>query len=252
MKELEDFDWFPVVLRRFQTEFIGTMVEKTHIYRPLVPILDCILTRHQPQAITDLCTGNANPALYLHKRLFEAPKLVLTDKFPHLEAAQFRAQPQIQVINESVDVLDMRFENNQLYMMFNAFHHFDANAQNKIMTDLQQAGSPFIFVEILQPKLFEYLKIAVTTTLGQLLLTPFVRPFSWLRLLFTYIIPINLLTVTYDGLVSVSKSKSVAQFQEVLPKNPTANYQIKVLQLSSYFFTRLTLIQGQPIHVEQT
>jgi hypothetical protein len=250
MKELEDFSWFPAVLRRFQTEFIGTMVEMTHIYRPIVPVMEGLLQQHRPKCMTDLCTGNANPALYLHKRLKQAPKLMLTDKFPHLSQTQFQPMQQVQAIDKSVDVLNMRFENNQLYMMFNAFHHFDTKAQQQIMIDLQQSCSPFIFVEILRPTLFEYLKIALTTTLVQFFLAPFVRPFSGLRLLLTWIVPINLLTVTYDGLVSVSKSKSVAEYQQLIPNNPAANYQIKVNALSSYFFTRLTLIQGQPIHVE--
>jgi hypothetical protein len=46
-----------------------------------------------------------------------------------------------------------------------------------------------------------------------LVLTPFIRPFSLKRMIFTYIIPINIITITFDGIVSVLKSRSVKQYQ---------------------------------------
>ena len=39
LKELEDYNWFPKILRRWQMEFIGTIAIWTKLYQPLIPIL---------------------------------------------------------------------------------------------------------------------------------------------------------------------------------------------------------------------
>jgi len=69
----------------------------------------------------------------------------------------------------------------------------------------------------------------LTTTIGCLLLTIFIKPFSLIRLLFTYILPVNILTITYDGMISVLKSRSLKQYQTLLnnPNNPMKIYKLK-------------------------
>lgn len=88
--------------------------------------------------------------------------------------------------------------------MFNAFHHFTPE-QQKHLVQLHASRGLLVF-EVLQPTLLTFLKILFTTTIGQLLLAPFVRPFRWERILFTYILPINLIIIPWDGLVSVLRS----------------------------------------------
>jgi hypothetical protein len=59
------------------------------------------------------------------------------------------------------------------------------------------------------------LKVLFMTTAGTLLLTPFIRPFSFRRLLFTYVLPLNIITITYDGIVSVCRSTSAGGYQKM-------------------------------------
>ena len=72
------------------------------------------------------------------------------------------------------------------------------------------------FVEILEPNPLCFLKVLLSTTLGTLVMTPFIQPFSLLRLGLTYILPVNILTITFDGVVSVFKSRSVHQYRKRL------------------------------------
>jgi hypothetical protein len=53
---------------------------------------------------------------------------------------------------------------------------------------------------------------------------------TWRKLLFTYIIPLNILTISIDGIISVFKSKSKNQF-----KNQIADFAKKteVMRLNS-------------------
>jgi hypothetical protein len=247
MKELEDFDWFPPVLRRFQTEYIGQLVAWTQIYHPLLQHLQIYRQKHLYSSIIDLCTGNGDPILYLTRRLSDPIPVVLTDKFPHLPPDHLPAQVEVQ--KAPLDVLSANFEAGRLYTMFNAFHHFSTKEQLCILRRLQASGSPFLIVEILQPTLFDAVKILITTTIGQWLLAPFIRPFSWLRLLLTYILPVNILTVTADGLISVAKSKSLREYKQLSEAAQQPDYTLQVQHINSAFFTRLIVISGQPQHV---
>ncbi len=63
--------------------------------------------------------------------------------------------------------------------MFNAFHHFKDADKIKVLKSNAPHG--ILIAEILEPNLFNAIKILFTTTIGQLLLRPFVKPFSILK-----------------------------------------------------------------------
>jgi len=46
-----------------------------------------------------------------------------------------------------------------------------------------------------------------------LLLAPFVKPFSLGRLFFTYVVPVNVLTITWDGVISVLRARTAEQYR---------------------------------------
>jgi hypothetical protein len=124
----------------------------------------------------------------------------------------------------------MEFKPGTFYTMFNAFHHFKDKEKVKIVQEIQNSGSTAFIVEILEPTIFCLLKIFFTTTIGSLVLTPFIRPFSLKRLFFTYILPVNILTITFDGIVSVLKSRSVKQYQDLFANNEHA---IKIFRIKN-------------------
>jgi hypothetical protein len=103
-----------------------------------------------------------------------------------------------------VDALALSAPGSGVLTLFNAFHHFTPTQQQQLIRTHGRRG--VLVFEVLQPTLPTLLKILLTTTFGQLLLAPFVRPFRWERLLFTYLLPINLLTIAWDGIVSVVRS----------------------------------------------
>jgi hypothetical protein len=123
----------------------------------------------------------------------------------------------------------MKFEAGKTYTMFNAFHHFSEDEQRSICHKITNANANAYFVEILFPSPLHLLKTFIATTIGVLFLSPFIKPFSWKRLLFTYIIPINILTISIDGIISVFKSKTVKQYQRSLGNNKVNVFEIKNL-----------------------
>lgn len=210
MKELEDYRWFPPLLRNFQMEFIGFVVSRFPIYTAFITHLK---TLDLPlQSMTDLCSGSGEPAIHIFKKSNCFTNLTLTDKYPNLFQLQ---DEQISYKMESEDVLEMEFKSSTCYTMFNALHHFKDEDKIMIAKKIQASGSTGFFVELLEPTLINLLKVLLLTTFGTLLLTPFIQPFSFKRLFFTYILPINIFTITYDGMVSVSKTRLVEQYQRL-------------------------------------
>jgi ubiquinone/menaquinone biosynthesis C-methylase UbiE len=210
LKELEDYKWFPSVLRNFQTEFIGYMVLVFDVYDVFVDYLN---KAHLPKRpMKDLCSGSGEPAISIFNKSTCFNSLSLSDKFPNtIDAGTCK------ILNEihEQDVLSMDFKNNTCYTMFNAFHHFSDGDKLKISQRIQQKKAVAFFVEMLEPTLLCFLKVLFITIMGSLLFTPFIKPFSYSRLIFTYLIPINLFTITFDGLLSVVKSRSIKQYQQL-------------------------------------
>lgn len=225
MKELEDYYWFPPVLRNFQTEFIGFVVDKFNVYDVFIQHLKEIWLSKQP--MTDLCSGSGEPAITIFKKSNCFSHLKLTDKFPNALKINDK---NIYYEMQSIDVLEMEFKPGTFYTMFNAFHHFKDKEKVKIVQEIQNSGSTAFIVEILEPTIFCLLKIFFTTTIGSFVLTPFIRPFSLKRLFFTYILPVNILTITFDGIVSVLKSRSVKQYQDLFANNEQA---IKIFRIKN-------------------
>jgi ubiquinone/menaquinone biosynthesis C-methylase UbiE len=223
VKELEDYFWFPSVLRNFQTEFIGFVVDRFKIYDAFIRHLNAM--NLSKISMTDLCSGSGNPAIRIYRKSNCFSRLKLTDKFPGVLKTN---DVKIQYEMERSDVLEMEFKPGTYYTMFNAFHHFTDEEKIKITRKIQNSGSSASIVEILEPSAFCLLKIVATTTIGCLVLSPFIRPFSLKRLFFTYILPINLITITFDGIVSVLKSRSAKQYANLFADN---QHQVEIINL---------------------
>jgi hypothetical protein len=234
MKELEDYHWFPPVLRNFQTDFIGFVVSRFSVYDGFI---QHIKNLPMPlESMSDLCSGSGEPAISIFKKSKRFSRLLLSDKYPSAlslkdENIFYKTQP--------TDVLAKDFTSETCYTMFNAFHHFSDEEKVKIVQKMQVSGADAFIVEILEPTVFCLLKVVFTTTIGTLLFTPFIAPFSAKRLFFTYILPVNVFTITYDGIVSVLKSRTAEQSQNLFANSGNA---VKVFRLKSRLST-LVVIQ---------
>lgn len=211
MKELEDYPWFPATLRKYQTDFIGFVVSKFNIYQGFIEHLSKENINSKIQF--DLCSGSAEPASTIFKSSKRFNELILSDKFPSYSNIK------------KLDVLDAEYSANYTYTMFNAFHHFDDNEKKNIVEKINKANAQAYFVEILEPSAIFILKVLFATIVGTILLTPFIQPFSFKRLFFTYIIPLNIINISYDGVISVLKSRSLHQYQNLFKNNQKVNVQ---------------------------
>lgn len=210
MKELEDLPWFPAFLRKYQTDHIGFLAALKPIYAPFLRYVRTQINTRRPW--TDLCSGSGEPAISIHHRAGWSTPLTLTDRFPSRNIAHLES---VSYCPDTVDARTIPIERGRGYTLFNAFHHFTAAEQLELVRRLRDGGAEAYIVEVLEPTVPCLLKVALATTIGVLLLAPFIPPFSWTRLLFTYVLPINVLTITWDGVVSVMRSHSAAYYREL-------------------------------------
>ena len=242
IKELEDHSWFKGIFRRFQAEYIGSIAKWFKLYEPLIPSFQKLIDENKLKAVHDLCSGSGIPAINMHEQMNGISKTILSDKFP---VQYFINTNTITYSQLPVDVLLLDPQPAVCYTMYNSFHHFSTEEQKAVVKKMVMARSSFLIGEILTPGIFTMIKIILTTTLLQLFTVPFVRPFSLLRLIFTYIIPVNLFTVTYDGIISVMRSRTGKQYKTLLAGFPSPSYKISIDQYYSWK-CKVVCIKGDP------
>ena len=170
IKELEDYTWFPKVLRRWQLQFVGAVSVWTKLYQPLVAVVQQMIEENKLIALQDVCSGSGKPAVYIHEQLKKTVPLLLSDQFPE---EHFINKPGIAYSVNSVDVLEMQTLTRTSYTMFNAFHHFNEIQQKAFVQKMADNNAPVLIAEILEPGVFNVVKIIFTATVIQLLTAPF-------------------------------------------------------------------------------
>ena len=242
--ELEDNAWFPVILRDQQLGYIGWLVKWLDLYSNVNDLLKEAIENANVSVIQDLASGSGEP---LHSIMSE-----INLDIPHLYSDKFPPQEDVPLsgkyISHPVDIMNLNPMPDTFYTMFNAFHHFDSEEQKLIIGRFKDANACFFFVEVLEPSIIVLIKTIFANTIGQIILAPFVQPFSFLRLVLTYLIPLNLITTTYDGIISVLKSKNKKEYESLLSTYDDLSYCIQIQTCPAPLRNSLVIIQGFPRH----
>ena len=240
LKELEDYSWFPPVLRKMQLEYVGWISASLAVYRPLGKIMEGFPSNQW----IDLASGSGWPALYLKKKATDPIFFRLTDWYPN--SASKEVLKHMEYDPEPLNLLDFQPEAGQQYSMFNAFHHFTTQEQKQIITKMKEAKAGFIIAEVLEPSLLSFIQVTLAALLVQPLSAWAIRPFSFLRIATTYLVPIQLATVAWDGWLSVLKSKTLAQYQDLVRGVSSSEYVIQVERIPQ-LRGNLIVLSAQPI-----
>jgi len=99
--------------------------------------------------------------------------------------------------------------------LFNSFHHFRPTDAVAILRDAAEAGQPIGIFEIPDRTLRTIVPVMLLTPFMVALATPFIRPFRWSRLLWTYLVPVVPLTFWWDGIVSQLRAYTPAELERL-------------------------------------
>jgi hypothetical protein len=203
--EIHEQPWFPSSIRDQITDTLQFGLNFTKVYVPMVPLLQRLFDSMPSQSIVDLCSGGGGPWLDLSRRLrADAFHVCLTDKYPNLKAfenVEAVSENHVSFYRGSVDATRVPPELEGLRTIFTSFHHFapeDARAVLQNAVDARQAIGIFEITRRTLPSIALMFLWALTP----LALIPFIRPFRWSQLLWTYVIPIIPLVLLFDGVVS--------------------------------------------------
>ena len=237
--EIEDQAFFPSMLRRQQMEAISFMVQLMQTYKPLVPWVQRIL-KQQP-AWTDGCTGAAGPVIYLLQQGCMPQQLILADRYMLVEKTRV---PHSNYRLLQTDV-QQEIPGNGFVTMFNAFHHFSPDAQKQFLEKAASQKRPLLIAEITRPGLINFVSITLAATLLQVLVAPFIKPFRWSRLLCTYIIPLNIITVLWDGWMSVFFGMRRSRFRKLESYSTNSGYAF-TFKTYGPFWQKIYCLHGEP------
>jgi len=205
--ELEDQPWFPRVLRDAGTAFLEFATRVAGHSAALAPKIEEALASSGEKRIVDLCSGGAGPVAeivdVLARRGTEV-RALLSDFYPNAGALArvcARSGGRIDWLREPVDATRVPRELSGLRTIFNALHHFRPEAARGILEDAAASRRPIAIFEVVERAPVAIVGVLLAPLTFALSL-PFLRPFHWLWIPLTYLVPILPLFVLWDGLVS--------------------------------------------------
>ena len=174
-------------------------------------------------------------------------ELVLTDLYPNREALEQAARSMpgaVRVFEESVDATQVPASLVGMRSMVNMFHHLRPEEARAVLQDAVTGRQPIVIVELLRRH-----PLIVTLTLfswiGVILSVPFLRPFRWPWLFWTYVIPVIPLVFTWDATVSALRTYSEEEIREIIDSldgNESHEWEFEELRLPPSPIPSLALI----------
>lgn len=216
--ELEDQPWFPAAIRDLATDYLHFMQAAGGLHRGMLPYIKEALLAGGTMHIVDLCSGGSGPVPVIVRDLRHEGVHVtatLTDLFPNAEALHrvtAASAGAVDFVSTPVDARAVPRELRGLRTLFNGFHHFRPADAQAILRDAAASGQPIAIFELSRrsPAMLVWVLLVPIVVL---LTTPFIRPFKWSRLLWTYVIPLVPLTCLWDGLVSQLRAYTVEELR---------------------------------------
>lgn len=249
--EFEDQSWFPVFLRNYLTDFLQFISNKFDIYKEITPLLSEILKKNGNQRIIDLASGGGGGLFKLSKRLRETHpdlEIILTDYYPNVKAFEYVSQqsPNFKFETKSVDARKVPSDLKGVRTQFLSLHHFTEADAVQILQNAVDSNSPIAIFESQERNLKSVLAMVVSP-INVLWMTPFIRPFSFGRIVFTYLIPLVPLFVMLDGILSALRTYTIPEMNELISRvNGHENFEWKVGRQKSGPVGILYLI-GEPL-----
>ena len=244
--EWEDLPAFPGGLRVLVTDVLRFLVTWLRLYRPAVPVLLACLRSSTAHRIVDLASGSGGPlptlAAELSRRLGGPVDVLLTDRFPPVH---WPAENRCRYWPCPLDATEVPAAWPGVRTLFNAFHHFPPERARQILHRAVVAGEPIAVFELVNRRPSTLLLICLLP-LVVWLVTPFIRPVTFRRVFFTYLVPLVPLVVWWDGLVSCFRVYSREQLQAMARSLSGARYRWQWGEIRRLGLIRLQYFVGLP------
>ncbi|MHA6249703.1 class I SAM-dependent methyltransferase [Pontibacter sp. CAU 1760] len=251
--ELEDQPWFPHVIRQGMLDFLRFMISKLHAYEAALPLLQELLERTQQRHITDLCSGAGGGIEVVQRQLSQRMgtpiQVTLTDLYPNLAAYAYLAQTSggtLDYIAAPVDATAVPEQITGVRTIFSSFHHFPPAVAKAV---LQQAASQKAAIGVFEGASKSWLELLLLWAVFPfliLLVTPFIRPFRFSRIAYTYLLPLIPLGIIWDGTVSLLRIYTPHMLQGMVQSLDTPGYTWRTGKAGARLGKHVIYIIGYP------
>ncbi len=244
LKELHDYYWYPALMREYMTDFLAFFALHFFQYNPVFPVIAKVLRDTGITKIRDLCSGAASCVPRLEKYLNEKNscnvRIELTDLYPNIKAFQRVADaagPMVSYCEQPVDAMNTTSEGREFRMMFSAVHHFNEEELENIISNAMDNNCAIGFFDYATRNLL--LTLLLMPGLIPLIwcVTPFLRPFSWTRLLLTYILPVVPVLIFIDGFISRWNAYAAKDFEHFRGLVESRGWKCESATLPNFFYT---------------
>lgn len=222
--EFTDLSWYPNILRRIQTDYLQFVATLGTGHKYLLPLFKRALQSARTNQIVDLCSGGTGPWAQLQAQLEQAGlqvDITLTDKYPNPESIQkwsAASQHHIKYLREPVDATNVPESLKGMRTLFEGFHHFKPEQAKAILQDaVRKRAAIGIFEASLKPPFGIVLLLfsPLITIASYFFMTPFIKPRTFTRFFWTYLIPVVPLVTSWDGVISLLRTYSPRELKEL-------------------------------------
>ncbi|MFP6593531.1 MAG: class I SAM-dependent methyltransferase [Dehalococcoidia bacterium] len=249
--EITDFGWLPGSLRDAATDDLRFKWQRSALYRPVAARLARVLEASGMDRVLDLASGGGGPVLAIYRELAKNGiriQVTLTDRHPNLPAFAYLEKVSggdISFIRDPVNAASVPPTLGDLRMLCAAAHHFPPEKLMAILRDAVEHGNPVAIFDISSPPSPPPpIMCLLASPPGVMLSVPFIRPFRWSRLFWTYILPLLPLLVLWDALMSALRAYSVKELEEIVRELPPNDYVWEIGKES--FPNTITYLTGYP------
>jgi hypothetical protein len=249
--ELHESPWFPQGLRDLVTDSLQFVLNAIRFYDPVSERLRAAVNSAGAERVIDLCSGGAGPWLWLHSvvRVGAARDLqvVLTDKYPNLDAFESARRASGGAISYSAEPVEAAHIPPQLSgfrTVFSSLHHFSPAEIVAMLQDAANQRQGFGAFEGAQRRAKTIAGI-VLMPIGAVIAAPFVRPFRFSRLFWSWIVPVIPLVLYVDGVLSCLRAYSPAEMMAMCKRVAAPGYVWDAGDASGRL-ARVTYLLGYP------
>jgi len=196
--QITNASWFPNFLTRCVYEFMTWFVNKVNAAKPFMPVIEEGLQ-------------HADRIVVINKRCgagFETVDRLVDDKIKRV----FVSAENLTTTEEG------------LYLSVNSFHQFSVNEAKDMLTQISNKKQPVVIVEGNNDSLWQVFGMTVIVPITVLLTAPFVKPFRFERIIFTYIIPVLPFVTFFDGFMALFKLYAPKDLDELTASIKTDGY----------------------------